>query len=351
MYTIFYDDITIASTSHPTFAVTSGTITQAKNSADSFTFVLPATNPERDTPQIRRGIITVVRDGETIFKGDVISTRIRFDGSREIECQGCLAWLNDVVNVRITASSTVATSFRNRISRYNSMCAPKRTLLEGKCTNKPTATVSILTPSEFISVFEYFKRLIDSKGGMLLPRYAGNDVYIDYVDTKGKTSNQEIYFGRNLLDLENYISAENTATALFPVGDNNITIASVNPTGESYIVNAPMYARYGMIAQSASYNVATPAELLAEATATLNALAVLNQTITLSAIDLSMIDATAEGIEIGDTVHAVSIAHGLDTDLECTEKSIDIVNPANSEITLGKTLKSLTKIIALGGIQ
>ena len=106
-----------------------------------------------------------------------------------------------------------------------------------------------------------------------------------------------------------------------------------------------------MIAQAAQYDAETAAELMSEATATLNALAVLNQTITLTAIDLSMLDSTVDSIEIGDNVHAVSAPHGLDTTLECSGKTIDLVNPANSTITLGKTLKSLSKIIAMGGIK
>ena len=160
-----------------------------------------------------------------------------------------------------------------------------------------------------------------------------------------------MHFGFNLLDLDNYISAENTVTALYPTGQNGITIESVNPTGYVFIRNDALYSRYGMIAQNATYDSETPAELLADATATLNALAVLNQTIKLTAVDLSMIDSSVDSIEIGDTVHAVSEPHGLDTELECSGKTIDLVNPANSTITLGKTLKSLSKIIAMGGIR
>lgn len=350
MYTIYYDDIAVASTGHPTFAMASAVIEQSKNSADKFVFTLPATNPERDTPQIRMGIVTVRRDNELIFKGDVISTRLKFDGSREITCQGCLAWLNDVCSTKIDTAASVAYSFGARMTRYNSLCKQTRRIEQGVCTNVPTATAKIFD-STFISIFEYFRRLIDAKGGLMLPRYEGDTVYLDYLDTKNKTSGQEIYFGKNLLDLDNYISAEATVTALYPTGKDGITIETVNPTGYVFIRNDALYSRYGMIAQNATYDSETPAELLADAQATLNALAVLNQTIKLSAVDLSMIDSSVDSIEIGDNVHAVSEPHGLDTTLECSGKTIDLVNPANSTITLGKTLKSLSKIIAMGGIR
>lgn len=351
MFYIYYNDTVIASTSHPTYSILSGVITQAKNTADSFIFSMPATNPNRDVPQIRMGIVTVRNDSEIIFKGDVIGTRLNFDGSREIKCQGALAWLNDVCIPKISVQSSVSYTFGARLDRYNSLCAQKRRIIAGNCTNKPTSTVKIFTPDEFITVFEYFKRLIDSKGGVMLPRYVGDDIYLDYIDASNRTSKQEIRFGENLLDLENYISAESTITALYPTGKDGITIQSVEPSGYIFIKNDALYNKYGMIAQGAKYDSETPSELLSDATASLNALAVLNQTISLSALDLSMLDSTIDSINICDNVRAVSTPHGLDTTIECCGKTIDLLNPANSKITLGKTLKSLSKIIAIGGIK
>lgn len=346
MYLITYGTLDIASTISRKYAIASGVISQQKNTADSFVFVLPATHPYRDVPQIRQDIVKVTRDGKTVFMGDVISTRLKFDGSREITCQGCLAWLNDVCSTKIDTAASVAYSFSARMTRYNSLCKQTRRIEQGVCTNKPTSTAKIFDGT-FISIFEYFKRLIDAKGGMMLPRYEGDIVYLDYLDTKNKVSDQEIYFGKNLLDLENYISAENTITALYPTGKDGITIESVNPTGYVFIRNDALYSRYGMIAQNATYDSETPAELFADATATLNALAVLNQTIKLTASEYPLVDSIA----IGDNVHSVSAPHGLDTMLECGGRRIDLVNRENSTITLGKTLKSLSKIVAMGGIK
>ena len=351
MYTIFYGETAVASSNNPNFAIVSGTIEQNKNCADKLTFTLAANNPERDTPQIRALIVIVKRNDTTVFKGDVISTKLKYDGSREITCQGCLAWLNDVCNAKIAVASTVSGTFHNRIARYNSLCKSSRVLNEGKCTNQPSSTVRIKSTDVFMTVFDYFKELISRKGGIMLPRYVSDDVYIDYFEKGSHTSSQEIFFGGNLLDLENYVSAENMITTIFPTGKDGITIASVNPSGLDYISNPRLMSMYGMIATGIQFDSETEAELLADAKSTLNALAVLNQTITLNAIDLSELDATVDTIEIGDSVRAVSIPHGLDTNLECSAKTIDLVNPANSTITLGKTLKSLSKIIAMGGIK
>ena len=96
-------------------------------------------------------------------------------------------------------------------AQWDEIGATKRQIQAGNCTNKPTATVKILNPEAYNTIFDYFKLLLESKGGLMLPRYSGDDVFLDYLDTKGKTSSQEIYFGKNLLDLENYISADHIA--------------------------------------------------------------------------------------------------------------------------------------------
>lgn len=350
MYVIYYNGKAIASTGHPKFPIISGTLEQAKNTADVFTFTLPNTNPERDTPQIRSGIITLKKDGVLLFKGDVLSTSIKFDNSREIVCQGCLAWLNDISTNTISMADTVLNRFNATVDRYNELCKSTRQIVKGQCLNKPAATLKIYTTEEYMTLFEYFRQTIEKKGGMMLIRYSGEDAVLDYLVSKGKTSKQTIYFGQNLLDLENYVSAETTASVIYPKGKDGITISSVND-GKVYLRNEPLYAKYGNISVPMKFDSETPQELKDDAQASLNALAVLNQTITLTALDLNLIDATIDSIDIGDMVRAVSAPHGLDTTLECTEKVTDILDPANCKVTLGKTLKSLSKIIAIGGIR
>ena len=348
MYIVYYDDTAISANGNPKFAMSSAVITQAVNSADSFVFTLPATHPYRDTPQPRSGIIRVKSGGKTLFVGDVVEVKTAFDNSRTFTCQGCLAWLADVCNTRTTAQTTVSATFQKRLEIYNSLCDTKRKIKAGNCTNRPTSIVRIFTPDEFITVFEYFARLVSAKGGLLLPRYEGDDVYLDYIDTKGKESGQQIVFGRNLLNLDDFISMAGTATAIYPVGKDGITIADVN-NGVEYLVNNALYNQYGMLATPAKYDTDSKSELLSEARLTLSSLAVINRTLELTAFDLHQLDASIDEIEIGDGVQVISAPHGLDTTMTCSSKTIDLINPANSTVALGKLRQSMSGIVSMGG--
>ena len=351
MYTVYYDGEAISAGGNPHFAMTSAVLTQAINTADSFSFTLPATHPYRDIPQARQGIVRVDINGQTVFVGDVVEVKTSFDNSRTFECQGCLAWLNDVCNTKTDTPTTVADSFKRRMKIYNDNCAASRKMIAGRCTNKPAQTARVFTTDEFITIFEYFSQLIAKKGGILMPRYEGGNIFLDYLDSTSRVSDQQIIFGSNLLNLDDFISMESTATVIYPTGNNGLTVESVNPTGKPYIINNAMYNRYGMIATAAKFDTDDAAELYSQAKLTLSSLAVLNRSIKLSAFDLSLANSTVDGIEVGDSVQVISAPHELDTSMICTAKTTDLINPANCAITLGKSFASISGIVSSKGTQ
>ena len=351
MYTVYYDGEAISAGGNSHFAMTSAVLTQAINTADSFSFTLPATHPYRDIPQARQGIVRVDINGQTVFVGDVVEIKTAFDNSRTFECQGCLAWLNDVCNTKTDTPTTVADSFKRRMKIYNDNCAASRKMIAGRCTNKPTQTARVFATDEFITIFEYFSQLIAKKGGILMPRYEGGNIFLDYLDSTSRVSDQQIIFGSNLLNLDDFISMESTATVIYPTGNNGLTVESVNPTGKPYIINNAMYNRYGMIATAAKFDTDDASELYSQAKLTLSSLAVLNRSIKLSAFDLSLANSTVDGIEVGDSVQVISAPHELDTSMVCTAKTTDLINPANCAITLGKSFASISGIVSSKGTQ
>jgi hypothetical protein len=62
----------------------------------------------------------------------------------------------------------------------------------------------------------------------------------------------------------------------------------------------------------------------------------------LSALDLSLIDDDIDSYSIGDTVRVLSKPHGVDEYFQLTDRSENLLNPAESTITLGKDLRTLT---------
>ena len=348
MFVVYYDGKAISSSENPHFAMSKATLEQAVNSADRFSFTLPANHPYRDLPQPRQGIVRIKNNGQTVFVGDVVEVKTSFDNSRTFECQGCLAWLNDVCNTKTTEQTTVSSTFARRLEIYNSLCDSKRKIVRGNCENRPNAVVRIFTPDSFITIFEYFSTLISQKGGMMLPRYSGDTVVLDYVETSSRKSNQKIAFGTNLLNLDDFLSAAGTATAIYPTGKDGITIGSVSADGKDYIVNDALYSRYGMIAKPMQFEAETKAELLSQAKSVANLYAVLNHSLELTAFDLSVAHVDIDSISVGDNVEVISPPHGLNTEMLCTSKTTDFVDPAQSKITLGKSAKTMSGIVSMG---
>ena len=348
MFVVYYDGKAISSSENPHFAMSKATLEQAVNSADRFSFTLPANHPYRDLPEPRQGIVRIKNNGQTVFVGDVVEVKTSFDNSRTFECQGCLAWLNDVCNTKTTEQTTVSSTFAQRLEIYNSLCDSKRKIVRGNCENKPNAVVRIFTPDSFITIFEYFSTLISQKGGMMLPRYSGDTVVLDYVETSSRKSNQKIAFGTNLLNLDDFLSAAGTATAIYPTGKDGITIGSVTADGKDYVVNDALYSRYGMIAKPMQFEAETKAELLTQAKSVANLYAVLNHSLELTAFDLSIAHVDIDSISVGDNVEVISPPHGLNTEMLCTAKTTDFVDPAQSKITLGKSAKTMSGIVSMG---
>ena len=55
-----------------------------------------------------------------------------------------------------------------------------------------------------------------------------------------------------------------------------------------------------------------------------------------------------DSISVGDNVEVISPPHGLNTEMLCTSKTTDFVDPAQSKITLGKSAKTMSGIVSMG---
>ena len=169
-----------------------------------------------------------------------------------------------------------------------------------------------------------------------------------------------IRFGENLLDLKKYSKAEDIKTAIIPVGKDNVTITTANGhNGTDYVYSQDAVDLYGWIYDKVDFSeVYDPDKLLEEANKYLQKCINLAITIELTAVDLHMIDVDINAIRLGDLVPCISTQHGImstfgnpDTYYLVSKYELDLENPANNKITLGRRLKqrlrmqSKTKLI------
>jgi hypothetical protein len=162
---------------------------------------------------------------------------------------------------------------------------------------------------------------------------------------------QDIVFGDNMLDFSRTTANTELATVIVPYGavvdeatGTRLTIKDVNG-GRDYIgADKEVLALRGYIWKAVTWDDVTDANTLYDkAEAYLAECSQMLTTLTLTALDLSIIDKTVDSFEVGDIIKVYSRPHGLNGETyQLTEMTLDLLNPQNDKITLGKTVASLT---------
>lgn len=332
------------------------------NKTGNFDFSILPRHPNADVINKLKSKIEVYEDSELLFSGRSLTNEIDFQQTGQISCEGELAFLLDSVQRHHTYGSDSAEVhkadnnidiFKALIAEHNSQVGTEKKFTVG-IIDIDSVTITKLE-TNYETTWDFINTNFISKySGYLRVRHEDGVRYLDYVKQYGKVSNQVIRFGENLLDLKKYTKAENIKTAIIPVGGNGVTsIASANG-GKDYIYNQEAVDLYGWIYEKVDFpDAVDPKDLLAKAQEYLKTCVNLAITIELTAVDLHMIDVDINAIRLGDLVPCVSQQHGLlstmgdvSTYYLVSKYEIDLENPANNKITLGRTISSLTDKVA-----
>ena len=341
-------------------------LTLEMGKAGSLQFQIPPNNKYYNAPPQLTTTITVEMDDTEIFRGRVLTNNRNFNNIRTIYCEGDLAYLVDSVQKAEKYDGKAHALFRKIIAAHNARVEASKqftvgnitvedrdVLLTGKSDDiqdaetgkfdyKQIAINSIA--DEWQNTFEFIETcLIDYTGGYLRTRRQNGVTYVDLLADYGTTTTQDIEFGKNLLDLTEEVSAEDVFTVLIPLGDENLTIESVN-NGSDELVDAAAVARYGRIVKTHVFDsVNEPSTLLENGRRYLASNVNVPMTITVKAVDMHLVDPNASPIFVGDKVHVTSVPHGMLDTLTCTKIEYDIENPANNTYTFGTPKQSLTE--------
>lgn len=310
--------------------------------------------------------VTVKMDGNELFRGRVLSIERDFNNFRKIYCEGDLSYLVDSVQKGEKYKGTTHELFRRIIAAHNARMEPEKRFAVGQIgienreialtgqsedTEDPEtggfdyeqiAVNSIA--DEWKTTYDYIEAcLIEPCGGYLRTRRVGEQTYLDLITDYGRTAGQEIAFGKNLLDLTEEITAEELFTVLIPLGDENLTIESVN-NGSDELVDEEAAALYGRIVKTQVFeNVSKPETLLENGRRFLSLHANVPATLTVKAIDLSLTGGESGDIRVGDKASVQSKPHGLAQSLTCTRIEYDLINWENTAYTFGTPRQSLTE--------
>ena len=366
MFYIYADGKSIFQPMDNSLSLFAPKLTLEMGKAGSLQFQIPPSNKYYNMlPQLTT-TITVEMDDVEIFRGRVLTNNRNFNNVRTIYCEGDLAFLVDSVQKAEKYNGKAHALFRKIIDAHNARVEAAKqftvgtinvenrdVILTGKSDDiqdietgqfdyKQIAINSIA--DEWQNTYDFIQTcLIDYTGGYLRTRRVGNTTYIDLVENYGSNAAQDIEFGKNLLDLTEEVSSEDVFTVLIPLGDENLTIESVN-NGSDELVDNDAVQRYGRIVKTHVFDsVNDPNTLLENGQRFLASNVNIPVTLTVKAVDMHLVDPNASPIYVGDKVHVISMAHGMTDQLTCTKIEYDMENPANNTYTFGTPKQSLTE--------
>ena len=335
------------------YVIISPSVKKAKNKAGSFTFKIPPTNPLYGSLKKLKSIISVYKDDNIFWKGRVLDERKDFNKIKEVTCEGELAFLNDVIIAPYDYSEkgmTINEFFQYVMDLYAKNCSGYRKIQPGYVYNVDSDTRIYPISKTYENVLSTLSsKLIGVVGGVLVFRYQNGVSYLDYYGHISDVIRQKIEFGKNLINLEEYVDATDVYTYLIPLGKqddagNYLDISSVN-SGLNYIYSKTGLELYGKITKTVEYTDIEDATLLKQKAEAVLADAIKEATtITIKAVDLRVLGVDTDTIDVNCLVNVVSPPHGINSNFECTEITFDLSNVANNEYTFGSDTKSLTEL-------
>lgn len=298
-----------------------------------------------------KSIVELYQNNVLLFRGRVLNDEAGLYNEKKIICEGELAYFNDTIIRPFEFQGTIEGFLSYIISQHNSQVENIKKFTLGNVTvtnstnNIVRSSIDAQTSWEIIN-----NRLIKLLGGYIVLRRANNINYIDYLADSNYMSLQKIELGKNLLDLTRRINGDEVITALIPYGakideqsDERITIKSVN-NNIDYIYDQEAVEKHGWIFGTETWDdVTIPSNLLTKARQTLAAGILLNSSIELTALDLSLMDISIDEFRIFEYVKVEVPTHLIDDNLLISKMSLDILSPENNKLTLGLDIQTFTE--------
>lgn len=350
--------------------ILSGSIKQAQNAVNEFTFVIPMQNDLYQKFIPFQSIVQVVNlyDEEVEFEGRVLSISNKMASTgfvQEVVCEDFLSFLHDSTQHYQKLKNTGAEAYlREILNQHNAQVEDYKRIRLG------TVTVKSLTdkPWRYLgyeSTWDTIReRIVANIGGYLTLRRENDGFYLDWTSSVGKSQESPIQLGRNIKSASREISFDGIATQIMPIGadeknsqnqssDNKeeqgsdvtrkqIDISSVNG-GKIWLEDAELVAKFGVIRKPVIWTeIDNPQVLKNRGLQYLRNQKIALAKWTVSAVERYLIDSRYAKFKIGNT-HPILNAplSGIER-LQIIEKKIDILNPQSVDLVIGSKSQSLS---------
>lgn len=341
----------------------------AVDKAGEMSFLLQPEHPYVDKIRKMSGVVELTDGATPIYRGRITRDTIDFYGVHTVETEGLLACLNDSIiepfaypedftedagyQEAAAAGNVVEYLFRWLLAQHNAQVSTEQQLKPGTCTVTDPNNYITRSSTDYQTTMEAIRSKLfgSSLGGHLLIRYETDGNYLDYYADLPLTNTQPVEFAANLLDLTAELDGTDIYTAILPLGKDGLTIAELSDAdltddlvkSGKIIYSKSGIAAHGRITRCIKWDdVTVPANLQTKAKAALadNGLA-MPETITVRAVDLGWQDAV-QHFRIGRMTLLASTPHGYRASYPLLELSPDILDPGNTQITMGATRATYT---------
>lgn len=350
------------------------------NGVDSFSFAIYPQHPLYREIECKVSRVKIWRDSKLLFYGEVTGYSQDMYGIRTYDCEGALAWLNDLHFAYAISGATPKEVLYWYIKLYNQKLRDKSKSFElGTVTIHKALTQSgtegtIARSSGVYPSFweEIQDKLLDSFGGILRVRYVGSDTcagYIDWLAIPDGTCSQDVRYAKNLLNCDWTYDCTALATAVVPLGkrkdssgDNEarLTIDKADDDDATFMIqymtrtddlvkfgnmvySKSRMEKYGLIQQAVTFDDITDAGTLAyQGAVWLRQNGKAASTIRAEAIDLADIDESVEHFTHGDYVRTKLPGDSAESLFPITAIEIPIAAPQNAKLTVGTQESGIT---------
>ena len=360
MYRITCDEYVLHDPRIDELKVIGATCNLEVNKTGSLTFSIPPTHPYYDVIHKHTSEITLYRDDRVLFNGRVLNDEIDFNNIKHVECEGELSYLIDSIQrgkiYQLNGGSTnvIETYLQDVINIHNQQVDERKRFNVG--------LVNVTDPNNYLYKISNYENTLSVLSDDLLKTYGGyfrvrrNEgvKYIDYLHQFTNACNQRIEFGKNIIDLTQFIRGEDIYTAIIPLGarldtqsegesyDRRLNISSVPDQTEGtlvkvddYIYDTEAVEKWGWIWKVETWDDITVADnLLRKGKEALSSSVNENLSIELTALDLNLLDVDVDAVMIADLIECYSLPHNLHEVFVVKSMTVDIDNPQNTKIKL-----------------
>jgi hypothetical protein len=341
----------------------------AVSKAGEMSFTVGAEHPYLSNLRRMSGLVELLDGTFPIYRGRITGDTKDFYGAHKIETEGIMAVLNDSIippfnfpgdfkddtayKAAAASGNVVEFFFRWILSQHNAQVTAEQQIKPGVVTVSDPNNYITRSSDEYATAMTTIsdKLIKSSLGGNLLIRYENDGNYLDYYAALPLTNTQTVEFAENLLDLSSETDGADIYTAILPEGKDGLTIGNLPDSdltddlvkSGKIIYSKSGVATYGRITRHIKWgDVTVDTNLRTKATAALadNGLS-MPEAITCKAVDLGW----QEGIQhfrVGRMTALVSTPHGYSASYPLMELAPDILDPGNTQITLGATRRTFT---------